>query len=127
MKKIETAHAPKAIGPYSQAVQAGSFVFVSGQIAMNPNTGKIEALTIEAQTEQVLQNLSAILEAANCSFQNVVKVEIYLQNMDDFQTVNEIYAKAFKGPVLPARQAVEVARLPRDALVEISCIACKAV
>lgn len=123
MKKIETTKAPKAIGPYSQAVQADSFLFISGQIAINPQTGIIQAKTFEEQAKQVLKNIEEILRAANLQFRHVVKVEIFLQNMDDFQTLNRIYEEVFTHPIPPARQAVEVSRLPLNALIEISCVA----
>jgi len=121
--KIETSNAPKAIGPYSQAVKAGPFLFVSGQIPIDPKTGKVEETSIEGQTRQVLANLEAILKAANLTFADVVRAEVFLKDMADFQTVNALYAEKFSGPILPARQAVQVAKLPLDVRVEISCIA----
>lgn len=123
MKKIETKKAPAAIGPYSQAVLAGSFLFVSGQIPLSPVSGKVEETTIEGQTRQVLDNLQAILEAAGLNFSHVVRCEIYLKEMQDFQVVNQLYAEKFSGPVQPARQTVQVAKLPLDVKIEISCIA----
>lgn len=125
MKKIETEKAPKAIGPYSQATVAGQFVFVSGQLPIDPATGKIIEHTIEGQTKQVLANIKAILHVANLSFAHVVKTEIYLKNLEDFQKVNAIYAEHFSDPIKPARQTMQVARLPLDSLIEISCIAFK--
>jgi len=122
-KRIDTPTAPKAIGPYSQAVATEQFLFVSGQIPVNPLTGKIDEATIEGQTRQVFSNLEAILKAAGSNFDAVVKVEVFLKDMDDFQKVNAIYGEKFSGQVKPARQTVEVAGLPMDALVEISCIA----
>ena len=122
-KQIDTSDAPKAIGPYSQAVATEQFLFVSGQIPVNPRTGKIDEMSIEWQTGQVFRNLEAILAAAGLTFADVVKAEVFLKDMDDFQKVNAIYAEKFAGPVKPARQTVEVARLPMDALIEISCIA----
>lgn len=122
-KQIETTQAPKAIGPYSQAVSAGGFLFVSGQIPVNPQTGKINETTIEGQTRQVLANLEAVLKAANLSFADVVKTEVFLKEMGDFQKMNALYGEKFTGPVKPARQTIQAARLPMDALIEISCIA----
>lgn len=120
---IETHDAPKAIGPYSQAIQAGPFLYISGQIPIDPKTGKIIAMTIEAQTEQVLDNITAILMAAGLTLEHVVKTEVYLKDLHDFPVMNALYAKRFSHPVKPARQAMQVARLPMDALIEISCIA----
>lgn len=125
MKKIDTKHAPKAIGPYSQAIQAGSFLFISGQLPINPETGKIESHTIQGQTKQVLDNLAAILKEAGCTFADVVKSEVFLKDMNDFKEMNGLYAEHFNAEIKPARQAVQVARLPMDALIEISCIAYK--
>lgn len=122
-QKIDTQHAPAAIGPYSQAVLATPFLFVSGQIPIDPKTGTLVADTIEDQTRQVLANIEAILKAANLTFADVVKTEVYLKDMQDFAAMNAIYAEAFRGPVLPARQAMQVAKLPRDVRIEISCIA----
>lgn len=123
MQKIETDKAPQAIGPYSQAVKAGDFLFVSGQIPADPQTGEIAGGDISSQTEQVFTNIGQILKAAGCSFADVVKTTVFMKNMGDFQTVNSIYAKYFTGNPLPARAAVEAARLPRDILVEAEVIA----
>lgn len=123
IQKIVTMEAPQAIGPYSQAIRAGDFVFVSGQIPIDPKTGKVEATTIEAQTAQVLHNIEAILHAADCDWSNVVKAEIYLKDLQDFQIVNTLYAEKFKGDYKPARQTMQVAKLPMDVKLEISCIA----
>lgn len=123
LKAIHTDEAPKAIGPYSQAVAAGPFLFISGQIPIDPQTGKITADTIEAQTEQVLDNVEAILHAAGLNKQHVVKTEIYLKDMQDFAVVNALYAKRFSHAVKPARQTMQVGKLPMDARIEISCIA----
>lgn len=125
MKKIETEKAPKAIGPYSQAIVAGQFVFVSGQLPINPTSGKIIETTIEGQTKQVLANIEAILHAAGLSFAHVVKTEIYLKDLENFHKVNALYAEKFSHPIKPARQTMQVARLPLDSLIEISCIALK--
>ena len=119
---VETTNAPAAIGPYSQAVRAGSLLFVSGQIPLDPKSGQLVAGGIEAETRQVLENLGAILHAAGSSFDHVVKTTIFLQDMQQFQKVNEIYGSYFKAP-FPARATVEVARLPRNVQVEIDCIA----
>ena len=120
---VATARAPQAIGPYSQAVRfAGTLVYTAGQIPIDPATGQITGKTAAEQTEQVLRNLSAVLEAAGGSLATVVKVTVFLKNMADFAEMNDIYSRYFsKEP--PARSAVEVARLPKDVLVEIECLA----
>ncbi|MBN2298757.1 MAG: RidA family protein [Deltaproteobacteria bacterium] len=120
---ITSKKAPAAIGPYSQAIIAGGFLFVSGQIPLNPSSATIISGGIKEQTSQVLQNIHAILEQAGAGFDKVVKVEVFLKNMNDFTAMNEIYASFFPQDAVPARQAVEVSRLPRDVLIEISCIA----
>ncbi|MDQ0256922.1 2-iminobutanoate/2-iminopropanoate deaminase [Evansella vedderi] len=120
---VSTNNAPGAIGPYSQAVITGNFVYSSGQLGMDPQTGELlEGL--EGQTKQVFSNVRAVLEAAGCSMSDVVKATVFMKNMDDFAAVNAIYAEQFEEP-FPARSAVEVARLPKDALVEIEVIAVK--
>jgi 2-iminobutanoate/2-iminopropanoate deaminase len=119
---IQTTHAPAAIGPYSQAVVAGGFVFCSGQIALDPATGALVGATAAEQAVQALKNLSAVLKAAGCGMGNVVKTTVFLKNMGDFAAVNEVYAKAM-GSHHPARATIEAARLPKDALVEIDCVA----
>jgi 2-iminobutanoate/2-iminopropanoate deaminase len=119
---VETRGAPVPIGPYSQAIRANGFLFVSGQIPIQPETGVLIQGDIAVQTKQVMQNLTAILEAAGCSLQNVVKTTIYLTNLDDFSRLNQVYAEYF-GEVKPARATVQVARLPREVLVEIEAIA----
>lgn len=121
--KVETDNAPQAIGPYSQAIIAGDFLYISGQIPIDPKTGILSGSTIEAQTDQVLNNLEAILHAAGLCFEHVVKTEIYLKDMQDFATVNAQYANRFSHAIKPARQTMQVAKLPMDALIEISCIA----
>lgn len=121
VKAIHTENAPAAIGPYSQAIQAGEFVFVSGQIPVDPETGEV-ALEIEEQTEQVMENLSAVLKEAGTDFSQAVKFTIYLSSMENFATVNEIYGKYLIEPY-PARATVEVSRLPKDVLIEIDVIA----
>jgi 2-iminobutanoate/2-iminopropanoate deaminase len=125
LRKIETEQAPKAIGPYSQAVVFERLVFVSGQIPIEPKSGKIVDFTIQGQTRQVLENIEAILEADGLSLENVVKTEIYVKDIGDFQIINVIYAEKFSHPIKPARQLMQVARLPLDSLIEISCIAVK--
>ena len=122
-KKIESKEAPKAIGPYSQAIQANNFIFVSGQLPANPTTGKLVEHEIRVQSNQVLDNIGAVLKAANLTFVNVVRCDVFLKNMNDFAAFNEEYGKRFNLPNPPARQTIEVARLPMDALIEISCIA----
>jgi 2-iminobutanoate/2-iminopropanoate deaminase len=122
MKKIvSTDNAPQAIGPYSQAVQYGDFLFVSGQIAIDPQTGNIIEGDIEVQTEQVLKNIAAIIEAAGMSLQDVVKCTCFLKDMNDFARFNAVYENYF-GESLPARETVEVSRLPKDVRVEVSAI-----
>ena len=119
---IQTNEAPAAIGPYSQAVNAGNLLFVSGQIPLNPKTGNLITDDVEEETHRVMKNIEAILEAANATFHNVVKTTIFLKSMDDFAKVNAVYASYFTGN-FPARETVEVSRLPKDARVEISVIA----
>jgi 2-iminobutanoate/2-iminopropanoate deaminase len=122
MKKIiATDKAPAAIGPYSQAVQYGNLLFVSGQIALDPKNGEIVEGEIEAQTKQVLENLMAIVEEAGMTLQNVLKCSCFLNSMEDFVRFNSVYDSYF-AESLPAREAVEVARLPKDVLVEVSAI-----
>ena len=119
---ISTEAAPKAIGPYSQAVRSGSLVFVSGQIPLDPVTGTMVAGDIAAQTHRVFANLRAILEAAGTSLDHVVRATVYLADMNDFAVVNEVYGTYFSSPA-PARATVQAARLPKDARVEIDVIA----
>ncbi len=120
-EKIVTPNAPQAIGPYSQAIRLGDFLFVSGQIAIDPQTANIIEGDIEAQTGQVLKNIAAIIEAAGMSLQDVVKCTCFLKDMNDFVKFNGVYESYF-GEILPARETVEVARLPKDVLVEVSAI-----
>ena len=122
IKTVSTENAPKAIGPYSQAVSANGLIFCSGQIALDPKTGNIVGATAAEQATQVMKNLAAVLEAGGSKLSQVVKTTIFLKNMADFAAVNEIYAKAM-GDHRPARATIEAARLPKDALVEIDCIA----
>src|SRR5947209_2287120 len=119
---VSTPNAPKAIGPYSQAIKANGFIFISGQVAFDPATGNLIEGGIEAQTEQVLKNLSAILQAAGSSWEKVVKTTVFLKNMSEFGQMNEVYGKICKNAP-PARSTVEVARLPKDVAVEIDVIA----
>lgn len=121
-EQVQTDKAPKAIGPYSQGIVANGFVFCSGQIPIDPATGELNTGTIEEQTRLVLKNLGAVLEAAGSSFGEVVKATVFLQDMNDFARMNEVYGEFFKAPY-PARAAVQAARLPRDVKVEIEAIA----
>ncbi|WP_303721115.1 RidA family protein [Malonomonas rubra] len=123
MEKIETAKAPAAIGPYSQAVRAGDYLFCSGQIPLIPETGEMVAGGVVEQTRQVLDNLMQVLAAAGADFGSVVKTTIYLADLADFVTVNEIYAE-YCAEVAPARATVQVAALPKGARVEIDAVAC---
>ncbi len=121
MEKLYTKNAPDAIGPYSQAVKTGGLIFTSGQIAINPASGNVEADTIEAQTEQVCTNLKNVLEAAGSSLDKAVKTVCFLKNMEDFAAFNEVYGKYFTEK--PARSCVAVKQLPKDVLVEVEVIA----
>lgn len=114
--------APKAIGPYSQAVAASNFLFLSGQVALDPKTGQIESTDIHAQTKQVMTNIAAVLASEGLTFKNVVKTTIFLTDLNNFQVVNEIYDGALGG-VRPARSTIQVSALPKSALVEIEMIA----
>jgi 2-iminobutanoate/2-iminopropanoate deaminase len=119
---VSSPDAPKAIGPYSQAVRSGQLLFVSGQVPLDPATGKLVEGDIAAQTRQVFTNLAAVLEAGGRSFADVVKTTVFLADMNDFTAVNEVYGTYFTQPY-PARATVQVARLPKDARVEIDLIA----
>ena len=121
MEKVYTPKAPEALGPYTQAIKCGNVVFTSGQIAINPETGNVEAVTIEEQTEQVMKNLGAVLEAAGSSFEKAVKTTCFLKNMSDFATFNSIYGEYFTSK--PARSCVAAAELPKGVLVEVEVIA----
>jgi 2-iminobutanoate/2-iminopropanoate deaminase len=123
-KEIKTDKAPQAIGPYSQAIATNGMIFASGQIAIDPATGKLQEGSIEDQARLVLNNLKAVLEAGGSSFDNVVKCTVFLQDMNDFSKMNAVYAEFFRSPY-PARAAVQVARLPKDVKVEIEAIAVK--
>lgn len=122
---VSTAHAPAAIGPYSQAVKIGDFLFTSGQVALDPKTGQLVSGGIVEQTTQVLENLKAVLSEAGCGLSHVVKTTVFLKDMSDFAAMNQIYGRylAPEGAAPPARSTVEVARLPKDALVEIEIVA----
>jgi 2-iminobutanoate/2-iminopropanoate deaminase len=119
---LHSVHAPKPIGPYSQAMRAGDFVFISGQCGVDPENGKLTGKTAAEQAEQTLKNIRAILTAAGLTAEHVVKTTIFLANMDDFAAVNEVYGEFFRDDP-PARSTVQVARLPLNALVEIEAIA----
>ena len=121
MEKVYTKNAPDAIGPYSQAVKAGGFVFTSGQIAINPASGAVEAKTIEEQTEQVCKNLCAVLEAAGTSIDKAIKTVCFLADMNDFAAFNGVYGKYFVSK--PARSCVAAKQLPKNVLVEVEVIA----
>ena len=121
-KIINTELAPEAIGPYSQSVLAGNILFISGQLPINPETGKFAGNDIKSQTEQSLKNIESILEKAGCTMDNVVKTTVLLNDMVEFAKMNEVYAKIFTKDY-PARAAYEVAKLPKDALVEIEAVA----
>jgi 2-iminobutanoate/2-iminopropanoate deaminase len=121
-KRIQTENAPAAIGPYSQAIKAGGFVFVSGQVGFDPQTGQFVAGGVAEQTERVLKNLQAVLEAAGSGLDQVVKTTVFLADMKDFAEMNEVYGRFFPEPP-PARATVAAAGLPRDARVEIEAIA----
>ena len=122
MEIIATEKAPAALGPYSQAIRANGMIYCSGQIPINPATGAIEAQTIEEQTTQAITNLKNVLEKAGTSLAKVVKTTVFIKNMNDFAALNKVYAELF-GDTKPARSCVEVARLPKDVLAEIECIA----
>ena len=122
MKEISTTQAPAAIGPYSQAIVTGQLVFVSGQVPIDPATGKVVVGDIRAEARQSLANVAAVLDAAGCSTSDVVKTTVYLTDMGDFAAVNEVYESFFSRPY-PARSAVAVKALPKGARVEVECIA----
>jgi 2-iminobutanoate/2-iminopropanoate deaminase len=122
-RPVSTPSAPTAIGPYSQAIVAVGLVHCSGQVGFDPARMELVEGGVAAQTEQALRNLGAVLEAAGSSLARVVKCNVYLQDMGDFATMNEVYGRHFSGGAAPARACVEVARLPKDALVEIDCVA----
>lgn len=124
MKIINTPQAPAPVGPYNQAIAVNGFLFVAGQIALNPETMTIVgAGDVQSQTTQVMANLGAILTAAGCDWSNIVKTTVFLSDMNNFAVVNQIYAQYFDEAIAPARACVEVSRLPKDVLVEIDCVA----
>jgi putative endoribonuclease L-PSP len=126
MKKIiSTKNAPDAIGPYSQGIEAGGFVFTSGQLGLVPETGEFAGNDVKSQAVQAFENLREILKASDCTLDDVVKTTCFLKNMDDFVIVNEVYTRFLSGENYPARSAVEVAALPKGGLVEIEAIAMK--
>lgn len=118
---IHTKKAPEAIGPYSQAIKVGDFVFTSGQVPLNPETGEVVCTDVEGQTKQTLENLKNVLEASGSDLEHVVKTTVYIQNMKDFGKINEIYASYFTN-VYPARSCVEVSKLPKGVLIEIEAV-----
>ena len=124
-KIIFTEKAPAPIGPYSQAVLSGNTLYTSGQIAINPANGELVLDNIEVETEQVMQNLKAVLEAADMTFDDVLKATIFIMNMGDFARINAVYGKYFKEEIAPARETVQVATLPKNVNIEISVIAVK--
>jgi len=119
---VLTDHGPKPIGPYSQAIRVNGFLYVSGQVALDPKTGELVGKTIQEQTERVLENVKSIVEAAGTKMAHLVKTTVFLKDMNDFAAMNEVYARYFPSAP-PARSTVQVARLPKDALVEIEVIA----
>jgi 2-iminobutanoate/2-iminopropanoate deaminase len=119
---VTTDRGPKPIGPYSQAIKANGFIYLSGQVALDPKTGEITGAEIRQQTERVLENIKGILEAAGGNLHHVIKTTVFLKDMNDFPTMNEVYARYFTSAP-PARSTVQVSRLPKDALVEIEVIA----
>ncbi len=122
-KVIFTDQAPSPIGPYNQAIQFGNTLYTSGQIAINPSSGALILDSIENETQQVMQNLKAVLEAANMTFDNVIKTTIYIMNMQDFARINAVYGSYFSEAIAPARETVQVACLPKNVNIEISVIA----
>lgn len=121
---IETNNAPSAIGPYSQAVKIGNFLYTSGQLPVEPKTGQIVSEDVKEQAKQVMENLKGVLNAAGMELENVVKAMVFIKDMNDFGSINEVYGQYFKKPY-PARSCVEVARLPKDVKIEIEVIAYK--
>ena len=119
---VHTSLAPAAIGPYSQAIRYGQFIYTSGQVALDPQSGELVGNDVETQTHQVLRNLQAVLSSAGASLNSVIKTTVFLSTMNDFQAMNTVYASYFSG-VTPARSTIAVAELPRKALVEIECVA----
>lgn len=122
IKLISTDKAPSAIGPYSQAIAAGNFIYTSGQIPINPVSGIVDALDIESQTRQALENLKNVLEASGSRLSKIIKTTVFIKNMNDFSQINKVYSEYFTG-TYPARSCVEVSRLPKDVLIEIEAVA----
>ena len=122
-QRIQTDNAPAAIGPYSQAIRSGNMVYTAGQVGLDPQTGTLVEGGIEEQTRRALSNVSAVLSAAGCSPEDVVKTTVFLSDMGDFAAMNEVYQEYFGGEPPPARSTVQVAGLPRGAMVEIECVA----
>jgi len=123
IKQISTTDAPKAVGPYSQGILVDGLIFVSGQVPVNPATGEKVEGDIRVQTEWVIENLRAVLNAEGADLSDVVRCDVFLKDMSDFTSMNDVYASKFTGDPKPARQTVQVGRLPFDAMIEISCIA----
>jgi 2-iminobutanoate/2-iminopropanoate deaminase len=124
MKKIiQTKNAPAPVGPYNQAIIANGILYCSGQIAINPETGELELSDIKSETERVMQNIGGVLTEAGTNFENVIKCTIFMSDMGDYAAINEVYSRYFNDETAPAREAVEVANLPKYVNVEISCIA----
>ena len=121
LKAVKPANAPKALGPYSPAVKLGDFVYLSGQIPLNPETGEVEGTTIEEQTHQVMKNIKAVLADMGLDYKHIVKTTIFVSDLNDFDKLNEVYGSYLEEPY-PARSCVQVARLPKDVKVEIECI-----
>jgi len=125
LKEIQTNEAPEAVGPYSQGTQTGEFIFVSGQLPVDPKTGQKVEEDIKIQTDRVIENIRAVLKTAGADLSRVVRCDVFLKDMNNFKDMNEVYASKFVTDPKPARQAVQVGQLPIDAMVEISCIAYK--
>jgi len=125
LKEIQTNEAPEAVGPYSQGTQTGEFIFVSGQLPVDPKTGQKVEEDIKVQTDRVIENIKAVLNAVGLDLSQVVRCDVFLKDMNNFKDMNEVYASKFVTDPKPARQAVQVGQLPIDAMVEISCIAYK--
>jgi 2-iminobutanoate/2-iminopropanoate deaminase len=121
--QISTSNAPGAIGPYSQAIRCGQFIYTSGQVALDPVSGELIGTDVQTQTHRVLQNLQAVLNSAGTSLSKVIKTTVFLVHMSDFQAMNAVYASYFSDGIPPARSTVAVAELPRKSLVEIECVA----
>jgi 2-iminobutanoate/2-iminopropanoate deaminase len=123
IQKVETKNAPAAVGPYSQGTHVNGFIFVSGQLPVDPGTGQMVTRDIKTQTARVIDNIEAILQEAGSSLNRVVRCDVFLTDMNEFKAMNEVYASKFPGDIKPARQAFQVVRLPLDAMIEVSCIA----